>query len=54
MGDIKANPMVPFQMNYVYDMADKWGVEPWNAVAKKCNESYDVSARGMKLLRAFI
>jgi len=54
MGDTKANPLVPFQMNYVYDAVDEWGIEPWNADAKKCNESYDVSARGMKFLKVFI
>jgi len=54
MGDTKANPLVPFQMNYVYDAAEEWGIEPWNADAKKCNESYDVSARGMKFFKVFI
>nr|XP_012232256.1 PREDICTED: Niemann-Pick C1 protein-like isoform X2 [Linepithema humile] len=41
MGDIEENMFIPFQMTYVYDATDKWGAEPWNAQAKKCDEAYD-------------
>lgn len=44
MGDTEMNDWTPFQLNYVYDEADKWGEEPWHAEAKKCNEAYDVSS----------
>ncbi|XP_011865983.1 PREDICTED: Niemann-Pick C1 protein-like [Vollenhovia emeryi] len=44
MGDHKSNPFTPFQMTYVYDAADKWGDEPWNATAKNCNETYGNSS----------
>jgi len=45
MGDVKVNPFTPFQMTYIYDAAEKWGDEPWNATPKKCSETYDVSDR---------
>ncbi|XP_072764565.1 NPC intracellular cholesterol transporter 1 homolog 1b isoform X2 [Anoplolepis gracilipes] len=41
MGDVSANVFTPFQINYVYDRADKWDDEPWNAETKKCSEAYD-------------
>ncbi|XP_071646320.1 NPC intracellular cholesterol transporter 1 homolog 1b [Temnothorax longispinosus] len=44
MGDVKANIFTPFQMTYIYDAADEWGAEPWNAVTKKCSEAYDNSS----------
>lgn len=44
MGDAKANTFTPMQMNYVYDIPDKWnGQKPWNAETKNCSEAYDVS-----------
>lgn len=45
MGDAKNNPFVPLQINYVYEEAEGWEDEPWNAGAKMCNETYDVSMR---------
>ncbi|XP_070161109.1 NPC intracellular cholesterol transporter 1 homolog 1b [Polyergus mexicanus] len=39
MGDV--SDFVPFQMNYVYDIADKWGDDPWNPETKKCSDAYD-------------
>lgn len=50
MGDPELNVFVPFKMKYVYDIADQWGDEPWNAGAKKCSEAYDVSSRRMIFL----
>lgn len=50
MGDVSDNPFIPFQMNYVYDIADEWGDDPWNPETKKCSESYDVSSRSMSSL----
>lgn len=47
MGNIELNPYIPFQMTYIYDSAEEWGDEPWNATTKNCNEAYDVSARGI-------
>lgn len=47
MGNFKTNPYIPFQMTYVYDAAEEWGDEPWNAKTKNCSEAYDVSARGI-------
>ncbi|EFN63960.1 Niemann-Pick C1 protein [Camponotus floridanus] len=41
IGDTNTNPMTPFQMNYVYDIPDIWGEDPWDAEAKKCSEPYD-------------
>ncbi|GAB1859492.1 Niemann-Pick C1 protein [Camponotus japonicus] len=41
IGDIDTNPMTPFRMIYVYDIADIWGEDPWNEEAKKCSEPYD-------------
>jgi len=45
MGDVKVNPFTPFQMTYIYDAAEEWGDEPWNATPKNCSETYDVSNR---------
>lgn len=44
MGNIKVNPFIPFQMTYIYDAADEWGDEPWNATTKNCSEAYDNSS----------
>lgn len=50
IGDIDTNPMTPFRMIYVYDIADIWDEDPWNEEAKKCSEPYDVSLRKMSSL----
>lgn len=42
MGDAE-NPYAPFQMNYVYDIPDQWGDDPWDPETKNCSEAYDVS-----------
>lgn len=54
MGSVKTNPFAPFQITYVYDVADKWGAEPWNVTAKNCSETYDVSAREISASGLFI
>ncbi|XP_036144455.1 NPC intracellular cholesterol transporter 1 homolog 1b [Monomorium pharaonis] len=45
MGNIKTNPYIPFQITYVYDAAEEWGDEPWNATTKNCSEAYDDSSK---------
>ncbi|XP_044021275.1 NPC intracellular cholesterol transporter 1 homolog 1b-like isoform X2 [Aphidius gifuensis] len=45
LGDVNNNPLVPFQMNYVYESNNTNNlVEPLNPPTKLCSEAYDNSS----------